>query len=312
MTVSATIEELLDAEKELKASGLALLSGLLDDEQEELRSRWAEIEAGRRREILGRLVELADDNCELDFHAVYYTALADEDPTVRERAVNGLWESDDRRAIPKLTGRLHEDGDERVRAAAATALGHFAVLAATGKLVERDVTRVFESLMESLGNEDEAVAVRRRALEAIGAFPAPDVDEWVRWGYEADQPELRQSALHAMGRSGQQTWLPIIYREMQSGDPAMRYEAANAAREMGEAEAVPFLAELIDDTDVEVALASVLAVGMIGGAKAKKILRGVAAAGEDDVIREAATEALRLLETGDDDFRAFKAKDQLG
>ena len=312
MTVSATIEELLDAEKELKVSGLALLSGLLDDEQEELRSRWAEIEANRRREILARLIELADDSSELDFHAVYCTALADEDPTVRECAVNGLWESEDRRTIPKLTGRLHEDADERVRAAAATVLGHFAVLAATGKLVERDATRVFRSLMESLGNGDEAVAVRRRALEAIGAFAVPEVDEWVRWAYEADQPELRQSALHAMGRSGQQSWLPVIYREMQSGDPAMRYEAANAARGVGEREAVPFLAELIDDTDVEVALASVLAVGMIGGAKAKKLLRGVAAEGEDDVIREAAAEALRLTETDEGDLSMFKMKDQLG
>ena len=312
MTLSPYLDELVDSGKELKASELAQLSGLLDDQRDELRSRWAEIDPPRRREILTMLIELADDSCELDFGAVYDTALADPHAAVRERAVSGLWESDDRRMIPKLTSLLSDDDDERVRATAALVLGHFAVLAVTGKLVERDATRVNASLMAALGNEGEAVAVRRRTLEAVAPFMTPEVAEWIRWAYESGETEFRQSALHAMGRSSDPSWLPTIYREMHSGEPAMRYEAANAAREVGETESVPYLADLVDDTDVEVALAAVLALGLIGGARAKKLLRGIAAADEDEAVREAAAEALHLMETDDLEPSSLKVSDRLG
>ena len=312
MTLSPSVDDLVDSSKELKASELAQLSGLADDERDALRSCWVEIDAARRREILTMLIELADDNSDLDFGAVYDTALADPEAAVRERAVSGLWESDDRRTIPKLTARLSDDADERVRAAAALALGHFAVLAVTNKLVERDAARVHGSLMECLGNEDEAVAVRRRALEAVAPFTTPEVAGWIRWAYESGEPEFRQSALCAMGRSDDPSWLPTIYREMHSGDPAMRYEAANAAREVGETESVPYLAELVEDPDVEVALAAVLAIGLIGGAPAKKLLRGIAAADEDGAVREAAAEALRLAEADESDISLRKVSDRLG
>ena len=115
-----------------------------------------------------------------------------------------------------------------------------------------------------------------------------------------------------MGRTGDPTWLPTIHREMHSGDPAMRYEAANAARGVGETESVPHLAELVGDTDVEVALAAVLALGMIGGAKAKKLLRGISAGDEDASVIEAASEALRLAETDDETLSFLKVSDRLG
>ena len=312
MTLSPYIDDLVDSGKEQKPPELAQLSGLIDDDRVELRSRWAEIDPARRREILVMLIALADDSSELDFQAVYDTALADEDAAVREQAVSGLWESDDRRTIAKLTSRLSEDDDERVRAAAALVLGHFAVLAVTGKLVERDTARVSRSLMEILGNEREAVAVRRRALEAVAAFTTPEIADWIRWAYESNDPGFRQSSLHAMGRSADPSWLPTIYCEMESAEPAMRYEAATAAREIGETESVPYLAGLVDDSDVEVALAAVLAIGLIGGARAKKLLRGIAAADEDEAVREAAAEALHLMETDELDSPSLKVSDRLG
>ncbi|MCH8199211.1 MAG: HEAT repeat domain-containing protein [Chloroflexi bacterium] len=231
---------------------------------------------------------------------------------MREQAVSGLWESGDRRTIPKLTGLLSDDADERVRAAAALVLGHFAVLAAADKLVERDVERIYRSLMAPLANEDEPLTVRRRALEAVAAFATPEVPGLIRRAYESDEPKLRQSALCAMGRTGDPTWLPTIHGEMRSGDPAMRYEAANAAREVGEEESVPYLADLLEDTDVEVALAAVLALGMIGGAKAKKLLRGISAGDGEASVIEAASEALRLAEMDEENLSFPKVSDRLG
>ena len=117
------------------------------------------------------------------------------------------------------------------------------------------------------------------------------------WGYRSEDSGLRQSALCAMGRSFDSLWLPLILREMRNGDPAMRYEAANACREIGDDEAVPHLATLVDDDDPQVQLSAIQALGSIGGAHAKKLLRLYArSSASDDNVREAAEVALEMTE----------------
>jgi HEAT repeat protein len=308
MSVESYLSELMDPAHEVTAAGLTQLSGLVDDEERAFQERWGELPTARRHEIMGKLLELADDNVELDFGGVFSHALSDEEGSVRERALSGLWESDDRRLIPLMVERLEHDMEDQVRAAAALGLGHFAALAEAGKLVERDKERVFQALMRSLEDEDEPIAVRRRALESVASFRDPDLREWIRWGYGHVDPFLRQSALFAMGRSCEAEWLPYVYREMTSGDPAMRFEAANAARETGKPEAVPHLAEMVEDTDVEVAYAALRAIGGIGGAKARKFLRDFIASAEDEGSREAAEEALQILEVEYGDFSMLKAE----
>ena len=122
---------------------------------------------------------------------------------------------------------------------------------------------------------------------------------------------MRQSALFAMGRSGDTAWLEIIIGELESDDPGMRFEAANAAREMGEDEPLPHLAQLVDDIDSQVSLAALGAIARIGGARATRILKGFAA-GDDPTISEAAQEALDILMADDAGFSMMQLTTEFG
>ena len=112
------------------------------------------------------------------------TALEDEDPEVREEAVDRLGESEDDLALARLTEVLLKDKDSDVRESAAEALGEIGDTRATGALIQalRDSDpgvresavdalsqiggdRVIEPLMRVLEDEDEDV--REAAVDAL-------------------------------------------------------------------------------------------------------------------------------------------------
>ena len=219
MAFGSVIAELIDAGAELDPSLLGRLSGLGPEERDELRGRWATIPARRREEIVGEIVRMADDDIELDFLPVLCVALQDAEPAVRARAASGFWETGDRTVIRPLVGLIEDDASDEVRAAAATALGHFVDLAEAGKLIERDVCRVREALRATLENGDEAPSVRRRALEALAPMRGCGVEEWIGWAYRSDDVLVRQSAVYAMGRTCDPAWLSVVLDEMESAGP---------------------------------------------------------------------------------------------
>jgi len=302
MSIESYLDELTDPSKKVAAVGLVQLSSLASQELDELARRWPEIPTERRREVIDLLNGMAEENPEYDFTLVLCHALHDQESIVRERAVVGLWEVDDRRMIPRLIQVLEHDPEDAVRASAASVLGHFAVLADSGQLVKRDSDRLYQALMGALEDDDEPILVRRRALEAVASFRVPDMHAWVQWAYDHADAELRQSSLFAMGKTSDESWLPIAFDELQSDDPAMRYEAVNAIRELGEADSLVRVARMITDTDPQVALAAVQAVGVIGGTAARKLLEGLSEGADDQVIREAAEEALGVLDAESSDF----------
>ena len=125
MSLERYLEELRDGSQPVKHAGLVHLSGLEGPELEEFRRQWDALATERRRQVVTKLVDLAEDNVDLDFNAVLRLCLRDPDPEVREQAVSGFWECDDRALILPLINMLRWDEAEQVRAAAAGALGKF-------------------------------------------------------------------------------------------------------------------------------------------------------------------------------------------
>ena len=301
MPLGDVIPRLLDAGSELKPSLLGRLSGLTPDEQRELLEAWGDIPTSRRLMIIRAVTGMAEDNVEMEFTGLLCAALEDDDAPVRASAAAGLWETGDRTVIAPLTAMLENDDSHEARAAAASALGHFAEMAEAGKLIQRDIATVRSALLGAVEDEAEETAVRRRALEAIAPMRHPDVPGWIRWAYQSGEALLRQSAVYAMGRTCDPVWLPVIVMEFGSSVPAMRFEAANAARELADAKTLPYLHELTSDDDPQVALAAVHAIGGIGGTAARKLLKHYVEQG-DPTLNEAAQEALRALEADEGDF----------
>jgi HEAT repeat protein len=190
---------------------------------------------------------------------------------------------------------VQQDPAAEVRSAAATALGRFALLAEHQKISNDNRARISQSLLAVIHNQAELVDVRRRALEAIAPFSLPEVTQVIWEAYRREEHGLRISSVYAMGRNCDLLWMPTVLKEMDNDDPEMRYEAATAAGELGEAEAVPRLIEMTRDADMEVKLAAIRALGKIGGQEAKQRLRTLLT-GKSQAVREAAEHAVAEIE----------------
>ena len=285
------LKDLRDVEKSLVISKLVNLSDLSREEMEAFRSVWPGINVARRRDIVERLVELAEDNFELDYTGIFRLCLTDGDGQVRAKAIDGLSECEERSLLDPLISLLLGDLEDSVRVAAAAALGTFAMLAEFGELKANDADKVEKALLTAFNNKNEQMDVRCRALESISMMSRPQVEVMIRQAYQSDALEFRASALCAMGRTCNSDWLSILLQELGSPSAQLRFEAARACAELEADDAVPRLIELTRDDDAQVRLAAVEALGRIGGNEAKQALQECRD-GPDDAMSEAAEDAL--------------------
>ena len=295
MSLELCLEAIRSPEEAPANSLLYHLSDLSASDVVDFASAWGNAPLEGKVPIVDRLINLSQDMTELDFSAVFRRCLRDEDEEVRRRAIEGLWENEERRLIAPLGDLLAHDPSPAVRAAAAMGLGKFAELAQLDKLLRKDGLSVEVSLLAVLQNNTEDMTVRRRALESVAVFNSPKVDEFIRWFYGSDDLTLKGSALYAMGRTGETHWLECLVRETRSPSPTLRFEAANACGQLEEEDVIPHLIPLMQDDDLQVQLAAIRAVGAIGGPLAKKALRRCIRDG-DAAVEDAARESLETVD----------------
>ena len=295
MPLEQFLENLADPSFPLGNSDFIEVSDLAPAELGEFARSWFRLSRDRKRAIIATLVELAEDSPELDFCTIFKMCLKDEDEWVLEKAIDGLWEYEDRSALPGLLQVLQSNKGWEVRAAAAAALGKFSLLAQEGNLLARDAGNIHTGLMSILHDPDENLEVRRRSLEAVAPFNTPDIHDYVCWAYQSDNVKLKSSAIFAMGRTGEIAWLPTLIKELDNNNPALRYETANACGDLGEEDTVPHLIGLIEDDDYQVQVAGLTALGKIGGPLAKRALLHCIKEG-DATLEEAARNALENVE----------------
>jgi HEAT repeat protein len=299
-----SIRDLTDPQKRLTSQQLISFGDLSGEEAARFAVAWQEVETARRLRVLADLTDLAEDNVELNFDAVFKIALDDEEAQVRVAALQGLFEYEGADLIPRLALALREDPDAEVRRESAVALGRYALAAEFDRLADADAQLVKDVLTEAVEDVDEDELVRARAIEALGAISGEDTQNLIESIYEeGDNLWLRIGAVDAMGRSCDEVWLPIIIRELDSRSPQMRHAAAYAAGAIGEEAAVEPLMEMAaNDPDREVQRVAIAALGEIGGQRAKVALRNLLYTGDDD-LREDIQEALANIEFGDDPLR---------
>ncbi len=299
--IKQIINELADNEKPILSGSLADLSNLNPDELNFLAQVWEGMDVDRRRKVISRIVELAEENFELNFDNIFKNCLRDKDAEVRAKAIEALWENEETVLIAPFIRMLNEDSSEMVQAAAAKALSKYAMLAELKKLGPSSSSRVSQALLAILADKTKPREVWRRALEAAAPLSLPEVKKAITEAYQSDDPKLRNSALYAMGKNCDSTWLPTLIKEMSNPSSNTRYEAAGACGEICDEEAVPYLIKLIQDKDPEVQQAAIISLGKIGGNKAKQHLLKCLK-NPDEIVSEAAEQALRQIEVEDDSF----------
>jgi len=301
LPIEETIADLGNSDKPLPSSRLIDLSNLNQEEMGLFEQKWAAIEPKRRRQIVHRLVELAEDNFELNFDSILTSCLKDQDAEVRSKAIEGLWENEDASLINPLIELLNKDSSEKVQVVAAAALGKFAMLAELGKLRSSYAAKVCQALLGMIGDKSKPIEVRRRALEASAPLSIPQVNKVILEAYQGRDSKLKASAIYAMGKNCNPSWLPMLLEELANPDVEICYEAATACGELGEKEAAPYLIELVNDADAEVQLAAVRALGKIGGSEAKECLEQCLH-NPSEAVQQVAEEALHELEMEEEPF----------
>jgi HEAT repeat protein len=300
MTFDSTIDDLTDPAKRITSEQLTSLSSLDEAERRRLAELWPQLEPARRLNLVTAMTDIAQDNVELNFDAVYKLALTDEEYELRGAGLRGLFEYEGRDIIRTLIKLLREDEDPGVRREAAIALGRYAMAGELGSLGESDTWEVRDALIESVEDEMEDEVVRASAIEAVGVISGEETENLIESIFREESMWLKVGAVDAMGRSANEVWLPTVIDEMESEAPEMRHAAAFAAGEIGADEAIEPLRRLaITDPDREVQLAAVRGLGEIGGATATVALKSILYEGSDD-LREAVEEAISEAEFYDD------------
>jgi HEAT repeat protein len=297
VSVEEAIAKLID--NDLSDASLAELSGLDTQQMLLFEQAWSTIETEQRGQIVSHLVRLAGKNIELSFNSIFKSLLRDPNGEIRSQAIEGLWECEESSLVSLLISLLEEDDSVEVQAKAAVALGRFAMLAACGKLGEDDATRIGRALLSAINDESRPVHVRCFALEAAAPLPLPGVSMAIKENYHGSDDRLFLSSIRAMGTNCDPSWLPVLLNELENSDAERRRVAASALGELEEELAVPQLAELLYDPDIDVQMASIEALGEIGGAEAKEYLE-LCLQDADDIISDAAEQALIDMEDEED------------
>ncbi len=301
---SATWDALEKEQRPLTLKELHQLSGLLEADQTRFHAAWPGLPTAVRQQVLHMMVKQAEADFELDFGFPFRIALEDPEPAIRALAIEGLWEDEDIRLVPRLIALLTQDPDSAVRAAAAQTLGHFILLGELKKLLPSIFEKAYQALHTVYHTPTEALEVRRRALEAIAYTDNSAVIAMIEESYQDPEAAMRQSAVFAMGRSADKRWTEIVMHELQSVTPAMRYEATRACGELELRAAVPALTELVEDVAPEVQQMALWALGQIGGREARKLLKRYLNS-DDEALRTTAEEALDTLEFYHGDLKSF-------
>jgi hypothetical protein len=293
--VRAAIAALLDPEATVGLQRLYDLSNLTRENADRLGAVWPTIPLDKRRALLKNMIDLAENDIQADFTAVFWLGLADSDATIRANAIDGLWEDESVGLIRPLLDHLANDPSDEVQARAAAALGRFVLLGELGHLSDERAVKITDALFETVGRQSASLEARRRAVESLAYSSDERVRQVIRQAYANPNQKMRASAIFAMGRSADEVWNQTVQQELSNSDPELRYEAARAAGELEDDGAVPALTELLKDQDLEVQHAAIWALGQIGGAPARRALQRVASSPNAE-LREAAQEALAMLQ----------------
>jgi hypothetical protein len=306
--LETTIQALREnSENSFNATIFYGLSNRTRDEFEQVKPVWDVLDADFRHKLVQQMADLSEINYDLDYHTVGEYALNDPNPDVRVAAIELLWDDESIPMMNRLIDIAQWDEAVSVRAAAASALGNFILQGELGEIDEKETLRAQDAVVSLLTDEDEDIDVRRRALEAIANCGHDIVDGAIEDAYANGDERMKASAIFAMGRTCDARWEDIILREVDSSNPAFRYEAARASGELELREAVPVLGRLAYENDREIQEVAVWSLGEIGGSQALKILTALADEAEDaddedllDLIEDAISTA--SLPGGDMEF----------
>jgi HEAT repeat protein len=159
---------------------------------------------------------------------------------------------------------------------------------------------IVEECLFNLISGSNITLVRRKALESLGFSSHKEVNGLIETAYASADKDWLISALYAMGRSANSRWNQKVLKMLTHANPEVRAEAAGAAGELEITAAVPTLLELLEDSDLDVRLASIWSLSQVGGPGVRKALENLLESTEDDEEADQISNALENLDFTDE------------
>lgn len=286
---------LLDDSKPFHPRYLYRLSDLSTTDLNVLATTWKDVPLRRRQAVMEDIQDLSDNDYLLNFSSLSLLALKDPDPIVRMLAVQSLGEYEELDFADIFMEMMQQDGDVQVRAAAAAALGTFIYLGEIEEIPEQILHDIEERLLRVTKGQD-AVLVRRRALEALGFSSRAEVSSLIEAAYHSGDRDWLISALFAMGRSYNQIWEENVTAMLEDDREEVRAEAVEAAGTLSLQKSTPKLLELLTDEDDDVRAAAIWSLSEIGGEGVRDALEELLDETEDEEEADLIENALDNLE----------------
>ncbi|MCA9914205.1 MAG: HEAT repeat domain-containing protein [Anaerolineae bacterium] len=265
------------------------LSALNQEQLAQFQEVWGTLESTYRSVLMQMLVDASEANYRLNYDAIGLINLDAPEPQVRQAAIEMLWEDESEQLLQHLFWAAKNDPALEVRAEAAKSLGRFVYASEMGHAIEKYEAEVQQILLDILRASEEALDVRRFALESLANCTHGELPQLIHQAYHSDEDAFRVSAVVAMGRScDAQRWEDHVLRELDSHDMDMRREATRAAGELQLTDAVPAIVRFLQEGEREDQEVAIWSLGEIGGKEATRILQSLADGAEENEDEELA------------------------
>lgn len=270
-------------------------SGMTDAQYAEFSEVWESFDATFQRVLLQSLADIADSNLELDYTTIADHNLNNADAGVRQAAIEILAEDRSPDLMYRLIEIIRTDEDTNVRAEAMRNIGRFVLAGELGDLNEKATHDAQQIALDVIEDSTQDNHVRRYAIEAIANCSRSEVTDIIQSAYQADDAQLRISAVAGMGKTCDAQWELIVMNELESSDDEMQLNAAKSAGELQLSAAVPLLAQMLDYGDRVLKEVALWSMGEIGSREAVRILEAfaeVADEADDDYLLEVTEDAI--------------------
>lgn len=262
---SRIIQLLLDETKPFPSHHLHRFSDISPTDLKSVLEVWPELSTKRKLSLLEDFELLVDSDTLVSFDDLARSLLKDDDPHVRVRAINLLWECSDPKLVPLYLSILDNDPDLESRAAAASILGQYIYLGELDKISSKLLHAIEEYLL-SIMKDDTPDLIKRRALEALGASSRREVHSLIETAYHQKNSDWKVSAIHAMGRSADEHWEKFVLAHLFDQEQEIKSEAINAAGKLElESARTPLLDLLEDEEEEEIRQEIIWSLSCIGG-----------------------------------------------
>jgi HEAT repeat protein len=284
---------LADQDGRVAQAATAAIQSLGSDETRALAMSAAKAESPALRRAALRVLSYFGGRSTFE---VFAAAIADSDVRVRDVAIQGLAFVDDPRAIDRLLEALR-DGHEKVRAAAARALGHCSAEARTTRALEESLGDadpwVRYYACQSLGRlahgaasarvaallRDEAGQVRVAAVEALSHMPTDVAFRALCEAVASSEPDVERAALIGLGLAKKEESIPVLVGAAARGDAATRLVAVSALAGFADRHVIPVWARAARDDDEAVRNAALGHLSNREGAEATQALIALLSSG---------------------------------